>query len=173
MNETPRPTDAELDILGVLWRDGAATVRAVHEQLAPSRGTGYTTTLKLMQLMAAKGLLWRDDRERSHVYRAAIKPEPAQRRILGRLIEQIFAGSTRAMVQQALDAGKVSPAELAEIRQLIAEYPGTDSNPARAAKSPKKASPSRSSAPERCRRKRACSTRVCARGATVLRTSSM
>jgi BlaI family penicillinase repressor len=117
-----QPTEAELEILGVLWRRGEATVREVHDELSPGRGTGYTSTLKLMQLMVGKELVARDDRARSHVYRALLKPAPAQRQILGRLIDRVFAGSTSALVQQALDAGEVNPAELAEIRRLIDGY---------------------------------------------------
>jgi predicted transcriptional regulator len=119
MTDQPRPTEAELDILAVLWSRKAATVREVHEQLGAERGTGYTTTLKLMQLMAAKGLVQRDERERSHVYRAAQPKSTAQRQILGRLIAKVFAGSTSALVQQALDAGSVDAAELNEIRRMI------------------------------------------------------
>lgn len=122
MRDTSRPTQAELDILAVLWRRGEATVREVHDELAPSRGTGYTTTLKLMQLMVEKGLLDRDDRDRSHRYRARVKAAPAQRRALGRMIDRMFGGSTRALVQHALDAGAVDAAELDEIRRVIDAY---------------------------------------------------
>jgi BlaI family penicillinase repressor len=113
-----QPTEAEFEILGVLWRRGQATVREVHDALA-GRGTGYTTTLKLMQLMVGKGLVARDESARSHVYRALIQPAPAQRRILGRLIDRVFSGSTSQLVLQALDAGEVDADELAEIRRLI------------------------------------------------------
>ena len=119
MTTQPRPTEAELEILGVLWRCQAATVREVHEQLVGLRGTGYTTTLKLMQLMVGKGLVLRDETERSHVYRAAQPKAAAQRQMVGRLIDQVFAGSTSALVQQALEAGSVDVAELKEIRRLI------------------------------------------------------
>ena len=122
MVDPVRPTEAELEILGVLWRRGAATVREVHEEIAPERGTGYTSTLKLMQLMVGKGLVKRDERERTHIYRAVTKPATTQRQILGRLIDRVFAGSTRALVQQALDAGAVAPGELDEIRALIDAY---------------------------------------------------
>ena len=115
----PRPTEAELEILGVLWRCDSATVRDVHDQLGGQRGTGYTTTLKLMQLMVGKGLVVRDERERSHVYRAVQPKVAAQRQIVGRLIDQVFAGSTSALVQQALETGSVDAAELMEIRRLI------------------------------------------------------
>lgn len=119
MTDHPRPTEAELEILGVLWRCESATVREVHEQLVSQRGTGYTTTLKLMQLMAGKGLVVRDESERSHVYQAVQLKTTAQRQIVGRLIDQVFAGSTSALVQQALETGSVDVAELKEIRRLI------------------------------------------------------
>ncbi len=122
MPTTRQPTEAELEILGVLWRRGAATVREVHDELSAGRGTGYTSTLKLMQLMVGKGLVTRDDSARSHVYRALLKPGTAHRQILGRLIDRVFAGSTSALVQQALDAGEVDRAELDEIRRLIDGY---------------------------------------------------
>jgi predicted transcriptional regulator len=114
-----RPTEAELEILGVLWRRGTATVREVHDEIALHRGTGYTTTLKFMQLMLAKGLVSRDDSTFKHVYSAVLKPAPAQRQILRRLISSVFKGSTRALMQQALDVGEIDTAELAEIRDLI------------------------------------------------------
>jgi BlaI family penicillinase repressor len=114
-----RPTEAELEILGVLWRRGPATVREVHDELALHRGTGYTTTLKFMQLMLAKGLVSRDDSKLKHVYSAVLKPAPAQRQILRRLISSVFTGSTRALMQQALNVGELEPGELAEIRDLI------------------------------------------------------
>lgn len=134
MTDRPRPTTAELEILSVLWRSGPATVRTVHDSLDHGRGTGYTTTLKLMQVMAGKGLLARDERRRSHLYRAVLKPAAAQRRILSRLIAGVFAGSTRVLVQQALKVGKVDAAELAEIRALIdahAHNPQARRTPAR------------------------------------------
>src|SRR5690606_26992295 len=85
------PTDAELAILGVLWRRGPSTVREVHDELSPSRGTGYTTVLKLMQLMAQKGLVVRDEAQRSHVYRPASAEAQTQRRLLGDLMDKAFA----------------------------------------------------------------------------------
>lgn len=128
MSATPRPTDGELDILGVLWRRGPSTVREVHEELVADRGTGYTTTLKLMQVMVGKRLLARDDAQRSHVYRPLLKPEATGRQMMGRLLDRVFAGSTSALVQQALDVGQVDQAELTEIRRLI------DAHAARSAK---------------------------------------
>ncbi len=122
MADAPRPTESELEILTVLWRCGQATVREVHEALSVDRGTGYTTTLKLMQIMAAKGLVLRDESERSHVYRAAQRPAAAQRQIVGRLIDRVFAGSASALVQQALDAGTFDAAELREIRRMLDDH---------------------------------------------------
>ena len=117
----PTPTDAELAILQVLWRRGPSTVRQVFEILEPQRGTGYTTTLKLMQNMADKGLVARDQSQRTHVYRPAIAQEPTQRRIVAGLLDRVFAGSTPKLVMQALAAKKVSPEELKEIRRLLDE----------------------------------------------------
>lgn len=122
MTTSPRPTESELEILAVLWRRTQATVREVHAELGADRGTGYTTTLKLMQIMAAKGLVLRDESERSHVYRAALPPATAQRQIVGRLIDRVFAGSASALVQQALAAGTVDANELREIRRLLDEH---------------------------------------------------
>ena len=122
MAKSLRPTESELEILSVLWRRGQATVRDVHEELAADRDTGYTTTLKLMQIMATKGLVLRDESERSHVYRAALPPATAQRQIVGRLIDRVFAGSASALVQQALDTGTVDAAELREIRRRLDEH---------------------------------------------------
>jgi predicted transcriptional regulator len=117
----PKPTEAELAILGVLWRRGPSTVREVWEQLSPVQRTGYTTILKLMQIMFEKGLVMRDDAQRSHVYAAARTEEQTQRQVVGHLLERLFAGSARKLVMQALAVKKASPAELAEIRKLLDE----------------------------------------------------
>jgi len=119
MNKKPLPTDAELAILGVLWRRGPSTVRDVHEELQPSHGTGYTTVLKLMQIMAQKGLVARDESQRSHVYRAQSGEEQTQRRLLGDLMDRAFAGSSSQLVMRALSVKRASPEELAEIRALL------------------------------------------------------
>lgn len=121
MVKQPLPTDAELAILGVLWRRGPSTVRQVHEALSPSQGTGYTTVLKLMQLMAQKGLLVRDESQRSHVYRPASAAAQTQRRLLGDLMEKAFAGSAAELVMRALSVKRASKRELEEIRTLIDE----------------------------------------------------
>jgi predicted transcriptional regulator len=115
----PRPTDAELAILNVLWDRGPATVRQVQEQLEGTRGTGYTTTLKLMQIMLDKGLLKRDDSVHAHVYEAAVSRQRTQRQIVGQLLEQVFDGSAQQLVLQALSGRKSSPKEIAEIRELL------------------------------------------------------
>jgi BlaI family penicillinase repressor len=114
-----QPTDGELLILNVLWRRGPSTVRQVHEELAPERDTGYTTTLKLLQIMHEKGLVRRDTSERSHVYEAACSEAATKRGVVGDLLDRVFEGSARQLVMQALEAGKVSADELREIRRLI------------------------------------------------------
>lgn len=115
------PTDAELQILSVLWRDGPSTVRDVHEALATVQDTGYTTVLKLMQIMAQKGFVERDETNRSHVYRAAITEEQAQRGLLGQLMDKAFSGSAAQLVMRALSMQPSSAVELDEIRSMIDE----------------------------------------------------
>ena len=117
----PRPTDAELAILRVLWARGPCTVRQVHDQLNRAKRTGYTTVLKLMQIMTDKGLVMRDESERSHVYRAKIGEQQTQRHLLRDLLERAFNGSAKKLVMQALSAAPASKEELAEIRRLIDE----------------------------------------------------
>ena len=117
-----RPTDAELAILRVLWARGPSTVRGVHEQLArqrPEKSIGYTTVLKLMQIMAERGLVRRDESQRSHVYRASASQQSTQRSLVSDLLDRAFGGSARAMVQQALSVKPASRDELAEIRKLL------------------------------------------------------
>jgi predicted transcriptional regulator len=120
-SEMPRPTEAELDILNVLWRLGPSTVRQAHEELAKFKPWQYSTSLKLMQIMAGKGLLERDDSERSHVYRPAIGKEETQRQLVGRLIERVFDGSLRSLLVGALDVRRASKEELVELRRLLDE----------------------------------------------------
>lgn len=116
----PRPTDAELAILTVLWRRGPSTVREVHEALE-HRGTGYTTVLKLMQIMADKRLVARDESQRSHVYRPLVDESPTQRRLVLELVDRVFAGSASQLVLNALSSRPTSKDELAEIRALLDE----------------------------------------------------
>lgn len=123
-NKPAKPTEAELGILAVLWRRGPSTVREVWEQIGTKQGTGYTTALKTMQIMFEKGLLERDERERSHVYRAALSEEHTQRQVVGHLLERVFAGSATKLVMQALAGKKPMRAELDEIRQLLDEMEG-------------------------------------------------
>ncbi len=120
----PKPTDAELAVLRVLWERGPSTVREVWEQLSPKQRTGYTTVLKIMQIMFEKGLLSRDETDRSHVYRAARSEAQTQRQVVGQLLDRLFSGSAPKLVMQALAARKASPAELTEIRRLLDEMEG-------------------------------------------------
>jgi len=117
----PRPTDAELAILRVLWKRGPSTVRQVHASLHAERATGYTTVLKLLQIMAEKGLVDRDDTDRTHVYRARLSEERTQRQLLQDLLDRAFGGSALKLVMQALSTKRASPEELAQIRQLLDE----------------------------------------------------
>jgi predicted transcriptional regulator len=117
----PRPTDAELAILRVVWERGPSTVRQVHEALQ-ARETGYTTTLKLMQIMAEKGLVTRDESSRTHVYAARVSRDQTQRQLVSDLMDRAFGGSAAALVLQALSAQPTSPEELRQIRKLIDQY---------------------------------------------------
>lgn len=117
----PKPTEAELAILRVLWERGPSTVRAVTEALHDERGTGYTTALKLMQIMTDKGLVRRDDKQRTHVYEAVAPAEQTQKQLVTDLLERAFGGSARKLVLQALSSRKASKEDLAEIRKLIDE----------------------------------------------------
>src|ERR1700691_593573 len=114
------PSDAEFGILTVLWRSGPSTVREVHEALA--KDTGYTSTLKQMQVMHEKGLLRRSERYRSHVYEAAITREEAQARFAGDLMHRVFEGSTRNLVLGALTAQRASEEDLDEIRRMLDKF---------------------------------------------------
>jgi predicted transcriptional regulator len=120
--EPPRPTGGELEILSVLWQRGPATVRDVYEVLSRTKPIGYTTVLKLMQIMAEKGLVRRDEEQRAHVYEARIPQQQTQRLMVQDLVRRAFDGSAAQLVMQALAAKKASPEELAEIRQLLDEY---------------------------------------------------
>ncbi len=115
----PRPTDAELEILRVLWRLGPSTVRQVHEQLEDARGVGYTTVLKLLQIMAEKKLVTRDERQRSHVYAARVGEKETQGRLVGDLLEKAFGGSAAQLVMRALSDKAASPEEISQIRRML------------------------------------------------------
>lgn len=114
-----RPTRAELSILRVLWDRGPASVREVHEALEPERPVGYTTVLKLLQIMTDKGLVRRDESRRTHVYRAAFSRDQTQRRLVADLLERAFGGSAQKLIMHALAARRASAEELAEIRKVL------------------------------------------------------
>ncbi len=120
--KTPRPTDAELEILTVLWRIGPATVREVYQVICERRTAQYSTILKFMQIMAEKGLVRRDERERAHVYEAARPREWTQKQLAGDLLERAFSGSTKALLIGALSARKANDQDLAEMQKLLDEY---------------------------------------------------
>jgi len=121
-SEPPRPTDAELEILTVLWSRGPTTVREVHEAIAARRPTQYTTVLKLMQIMAEKGLVRRNEKQRAHIYEAARPREWTQRQLAGDLLQRAFNGSAKSLMMGALSARKASKEELSELRRLLEEY---------------------------------------------------
>jgi BlaI family transcriptional regulator, penicillinase repressor len=114
-----RPTEGELEILTVLWASGPSSVRQVFEQLKKTRDTGYTTVLKLLQIMHEKGLVERDESERSHIYRAARHETSTQRQLLKNLLNSAFSGSAEKLVMQALSLRRVTPNEIASIRNLL------------------------------------------------------
>ena len=118
----PRPTDGELEILRVLWQRGPCTVRDVFDTLSKSKPIGYTTVLKLMQIMAEKGLVRRDEQERAHIYSARAPQEQTQRQMVRDLLRRAFDDSASQLVMQALASKKTSPEELAQIRQLLDAY---------------------------------------------------
>jgi BlaI family penicillinase repressor len=121
-----RPTNAELAILGVLWQRGPSTVRDVHEALRATRGgaVGYTTVLKLLQIMAEKKLVKRDTRARTHVYSAAASEATTRGHLLSDLVDRAFGGSSLALVLQALSSTRATPAELEQIRRLLDKRKG-------------------------------------------------
>jgi predicted transcriptional regulator len=120
----PKPTDSELAILRVLWRLGPSTVRTVYDELNRLQTNGYTTVLKMLQIMTEKGLVRRDESERSHIYRPACSEQQVQRQLVGHLLDRAFGGSAQQLVLQALAAKKASPEELAEIRRLLDKMEG-------------------------------------------------
>lgn len=118
----PAPTDAELDVLRVLWSRGASTVREVFEAIAAGKPVVYTTVLKQMQVMHQKGLLTRSERFRSHVYQPAVEQSVTQRQLAGSILRSAFGGSARGLLQSALAGRKVDAKELDDIRALLDEY---------------------------------------------------
>jgi len=118
------PTERELAILGILWHNGPSTVRQVNEEMNEQQRTGYTTTLKLMQIMTEKGLLVRDGSKFQHVYKPAISEENTQNRLVSDILEKVFRGSAEKLVMRALSAKKVSPDEFVRIRKILDEMEG-------------------------------------------------
>ena len=121
MATTPRPTPAELEILSGLWERGPSTVRDVQERLERERPTGYTTALKLLQIMADKGLVARDETERAHVYAANVAEGETQRQLVRELLDRAFGGSAAKLVMHALSGQQATPEEIADIRQILDE----------------------------------------------------
>ena len=116
------PTEAELEILQVLWNRGPSTVRQINRAINGIRKTGYTTTLKLMQIMLGKGLLQRDESQRPQVYEATLSKDKAERRLVGDLLERVFEGSASQFVQQVLAAKNASPEEMSAIRRILRNF---------------------------------------------------
>lgn len=117
--QAPKPTDAELAILRVLWERGPSTVRQVHDVLSKERPAAYTTALKLLQIMTDKGLVRRDETDRTHIYSPRLTEEQTQRQLLRDLLDRAFGGSSMKLVMQALNTRRASAEELTEIRKLI------------------------------------------------------
>ena len=122
---SPKPTPGELEILRVLWARGPSTVRDVHEALAKSKDMGYTTVLKLLQIMTAKGMVKRDEGARAHVYEARQPAEKTKRQLVGDLLQRAFSGSASDLMLHALSSKKTSREEIEEIRRMLDEYEGT------------------------------------------------
>jgi predicted transcriptional regulator len=118
----PRPTESELDILRVLWTRGPSTVREVQRALENERTIGYTTVLKLMQIMTEKGLVQRDEKDRAHVYKAAAREEQTQRQLVGHLLDRAFGGSAAKLMVQALATQRASAEEIKQMREMLEEF---------------------------------------------------
>jgi BlaI family penicillinase repressor len=123
-SKTPEPTPAELEILQILWDNGPSTVGFVNQKLNEERKVGYTTTLKIMQIMADKGLVQRDVSKRAHVYSSRDSADQTQRRLIANLMDRVFQGSASRLVMQALSTRKATDEELTEIRRLLDEMEG-------------------------------------------------
>jgi predicted transcriptional regulator len=120
----PRPTDAELHILRVIWQRGPSTVRDIHDELSSTQATGYTTVLKLLQIMTEKGLVVRDESQRAHIYESRLSEQKTQRQLLGDLMERAFGGSPAKLVMQALAGKKASATEIEDIRHMLDQLEG-------------------------------------------------
>ena len=118
-NKTIKPTESELEILQVLWEKEAATVREVHDEISKTKDIGYTTALKLLQIMFEKGLVSRNDSSKTHIYMPAVSREKTQNHLLGKMIDNVFSGSSSQLVMQALGNHKTSKEELDEIQKLL------------------------------------------------------
>ena len=114
-----KPTESELEILQVLWDRSSATVREVHEEMSKTKDCGYTTTLKLMQIMFEKGLVKRDDSNKTHIYQPNISKDKTQKQLVGKMVNSLFGGSASQMVMQALGSQSTSKEELEEIQKLL------------------------------------------------------
>ena len=123
-----KPTESELSILTVLWKDGPSTVRHVNEKLNLERRVGYTNTLKMMQIMHEKGLLTRDESERSHIYNSAIEPEDVKRNLIENMVNSVFEGNTSKLLVHALGNYRPSKEELKEIRELLSKLEENDTS---------------------------------------------
>lgn len=121
MAKPPRPTESEFEILKVLWTQGACTVQQVHDVLGKSRGIGYTTVLKVLQIMLTKGLVRRDESQRQHIYAAAVTEASTRRSLVREFVDRVFSGSAESLVLHALAGRKTSPEELRQIRKLLDE----------------------------------------------------
>jgi len=117
--KTIKPTESELEILQILWKKGNASVREVHEELLVTKEAGYTTTLKLMQIMHEKGLVKRDDSIKTHIYQPAVSKEKTQKHLVNKMIDTLFGGSSGELVMQALGNHKASAEELEEIQKML------------------------------------------------------
>jgi predicted transcriptional regulator len=118
-NKSPKPTEAELEILQVLWENGPSTVRFINDKMNRKKNVGYTTTLKIMQIMAEKNLVTRDEENRSHIYAAAYRKDETQKVLLDKFLETAFGGSAGRLVMQVLGNSKTSKEEIREIREFL------------------------------------------------------
>lgn len=118
-NSPIKPTDSEIEILRIIWNKGPSSVRSINDELNLKKKVGYTTTLKIMQIMIEKGLLDREEKGRLHIYRASFKEEDTKKLLIDRFVETAFGGSAMQLVMQALGKHKTSPEELKELKELI------------------------------------------------------